>query len=119
LPSEAATRILSLYDAIPAVDGRLFAVGLAELLSQFPQSVIDLAANPGRGLASHIDFPSLAKFRKKLNEWNADYFETVQRDKARKLKALPPPPEDPEVQARIARNMAELVNRLKATAGAT
>lgn len=112
-PDEAARMILSLYDTIPAMDGRLFAAGLVQMLSTYPQSVIDLAAEPGRGLASHISFPNLANFRKLLDQWNDDYMEQARREKSARLKALPEPPMDPEMQARIAKGMEDLVRHLK------
>ncbi len=74
--------------------------------------MVDLAAEPGRGLASHVSFPNLANFRKKLDEWNGDYMESARREKASRLM-LAEPARDPEMEARIAKGMKELVAHLK------
>ena len=74
--------------------------------------MIDRAANPGIGLASFAEFPNMAAFRKQLNIWAEDYWEDVQRERAR-LPALPEPPQDLEMESRIAKGLKELSEHLR------
>lgn len=112
-PAKAAEVILGFYDTIPAMSPKAFAAGLVEILSSYPQAVIDRAASPSRGLAGAVAYPNLAKYREKLDIWRDEYYFDLERQERANRKALPEPPRDPEVDARIARGLQELAERLK------
>jgi hypothetical protein len=94
-PAKAAERILGFYDTIPALAPQAFAAGLVEILSNYPQPVIDRAASPSQGLAAFIAYPNLAKYREKLEAWAEEYYFDVERKRRANTKRLPEPPRDP------------------------
>lgn len=116
-PAKAAEQILNFYDTIPAMSPKAFAAGLVEILSNYPQAVIDRAASPSRGLAGVIAYPNLAKFKEKLDAWSEEYYFDVERERKKNLKLLPEPPVDPEMQARIAKGLKELADHLRSGFG--
>lgn len=115
--AQAAERILGFYDTIPAMSPKAFAAGLVEILSTYPQAVIDRAASPSRGLAGCISYPNLAKYREKLDGWAEEYYFDVERERRANTKRLPEPPRDPEMDARIKKGLEDLVRHLKSGFG--
>lgn len=75
----AANRILGFYDTIPAMDQEAFAAGLVELLSIYPQPVLERAISPSRGLPANVAYPNLAKFKEKLDEWHGEHLDDMRR----------------------------------------
>jgi hypothetical protein len=116
-PAQAAERILGFYDNIPAMAPKAFAAGLVEILSSYPQPVIDRAASASRGLAGAIAYPNLAKFKEKLDVWANEWWDEQQAIKRANTLKLPEPPEDPEMKARIAKGLSDLVQHLKSGFG--
>lgn len=114
---QAAERILSFYDTIPAMDPKAFAAGFVELLSIYPQPVIERAMSPSRGLAPLVSYPNLAKYREHLEAWAKEYWRDQALEERLNRKRLPEPPVDPEMEARVAKGMRELAERLKAGIG--
>lgn len=112
-PAQAAERILGFYDSIPAMAPKAFAAGLVEILSNYPQDVIDRAASPSRGLAGCIAYPNLAKYRERLEAWAEEYYIAVERERRANAPRLPEPKVDPEMQARIKKGLEDLVKHLK------
>jgi hypothetical protein len=110
---QAAERILGFYDTIPAMDPKAFAAGFVELLSTYPQPVIERAMSPSRGLASLVSYPNLAKYREHLEAWSKEYW--IDRDREERLnrKRIPEPPRDLEAEARVAQGLRELADQLK------
>src|SRR5690348_8204756 len=90
-PEQAAERILGFYDSIPAMSPQAFAAGLVEILSNYPQTVIDRAASPSLGLVGQISYPNLAKFREKLEVWAGEFYEEQERLERANRKRLPEP----------------------------
>lgn len=84
-----------------------------EILSKYPQAVIDRAASPLDGLAGAIAYPNLAKFREKLDDWAEQYYFDCERERKKNQKRLPEPPRDLEAEARIAKGLRELAEQLK------
>lgn len=115
-PAQAAERILGFYDTIPAMAPKAFAAGLVEILSNYPQFIIDRAASPSKGLAGLIAYPNLAKFKEKLDVW-ADEWWYEQQEAKKRLPQLPEPPVDPEMKARVAKGMKELADHLRSGFG--
>lgn len=84
-----------------------------EILSSYPQPVIDRAASPSKGLAGAIAYPNLAKFKEKLDVWASEYYFEFDKAERAKRVALPEPEVDPEMQAKIQQGLRELSERLK------
>jgi hypothetical protein len=70
---QAAERILSFSDTIPAMDQQAFVAGFVELLSIYPQPVIERAMSPSRGLPAMVSYPNLAKYREHLEVWAREH----------------------------------------------
>lgn len=113
--SAAATakQVLGFYDTIPAMDPKAFAAGLVEILSIYPQPVLDRAASPSRGLAAVVPYPNLAKFKKLLDEWADEHYEDCRRRDMASRKRLPEPEPDPQVKHRVSEGFEKLVLQLK------
>jgi hypothetical protein len=110
---QAAERILSFSDTIPAMDQQAFVAGFVELLSIYPQPVIERAMSPSRGLPAMVSYPNLAKYRDHLEVWSKEYWRERDLDERLNCKRLPEPPRDLEAEARIAKGMQELAEQLK------
>jgi hypothetical protein len=109
----AAKQILGFYDTIPAMDPKAFAAGLVEILSTYPQAVIERAASPSKGLARHVAYPNLAKFSEHLDGWRDEYYREQKRIEQQNRPRLPEPPRDLEAEAKIAKGLRELAEHLK------
>jgi hypothetical protein len=83
------------------------------MLSTFPPSVNERAADPAHGIPSKIQYLNLAAMRKLLDAWADEYYERQDRAERANRKALPEPPRDPQMEARIAKGFAELAEKLK------
>ena len=110
---QAAERILSFSDTIPAMDQQAFVAGFVELLSIYPQPVIERAMSPSRGLPAMVSYPNLAKYREHLEAWAKEYWIARDREERMNPKRLPEPPRDLEAEARIAQGLRDLVQHLK------
>lgn len=104
-----AKQILGFYDSIPATDQKAFTAGFVELLSIYPQAVLDRAASPSRGLAAYVAYPNLAKFRELLEQWHTEHIEdlrcrgVLRQGRSDSLRLCPPPDRDiPHVQGDLA-----------------
>ncbi|RZN19479.1 hypothetical protein [Bradyrhizobium sp. Leo121] len=111
--AEAARKILGFYDTIPAMDPKAFAAGLVEILSNYPQAVLERAVSPSRGLAGAVSYPNLAKFKEHLDAWRDEYYLDQDRIERANRKRLPEPEPDPEMEARIAKGLRELADQLR------
>lgn len=107
----AAKQILGFYPEIPAADPQKFTAGLVATLSIFPKPVIDRAVDPVSGIPAKIKFLNLAAIRELLDEWDDEYRLALKRREP--VKALPEPPRDPEMEARIEKGLRELSDHLK------
>ena len=83
-----------------------------EILSTYPQEVIDRAVSPSRGLPGLVTYPNLAKFKGYLDGWRDDYFAALKR--IQDLKRIPPPepPRDLEAEKKIEQGLRDLVKHL-------
>jgi hypothetical protein len=110
---QAAERILSFSDTIPAMDQQAFVAGFVELLSIYPQPVIERAMSPSRGLPAMVSYPNLAKYREHLEAWSKEYWIDREREERLNRKQLQEPAPNPEMEERIARGLRELADHLK------
>ena len=106
----AANRILGFYDTIPAADPKAFAAGLAATLMIFPREVIERAVDPVSGIPAKVGYLNLAAIRQKLDEWQSEYLQHLERTKpvVREIEA----PRDPEADERMAEKFKQLAVRL-------
>lgn len=94
----AAKRILGFYPEIPASDPKGFAAGLVQMLLNFPQQVIEQAADPAFGIPSRLQRLNLADLKKQLDAIAGEVHEqNVRRERARqrplpRLEAPDAPP---------------------------
>jgi hypothetical protein len=110
---QAAERILSFSDTIPAMDQQAFVAGFVELLSIYPQPVIERAMSPSRGLPAMVSYPNLAKYREHLEVWTKEYWIDRDREERANRKRIPEPPRDLEMEARVAKGLRDLADQLK------
>jgi hypothetical protein len=110
---QAAERILSFSDTIPAMDQQAFVAGFVELLSIYPQPVIKRAMSPSRGLPAMVSYPNLAKYREHLEVWTKEYWIDRDREERANRKRIPEPPRDLEMEARVAKGLRDLADQLK------
>jgi hypothetical protein len=64
-----------------------------------------------------VQYPNLAKFKKHLDEWAEEIWESQQRLERYNRKRLPEPADDPEMRQRIAKGLNDLVAQLKRGVG--
>jgi hypothetical protein len=95
------------------MDPKAFAAGLVEILSNYPQQVLDRASSPSRGLAALVTYPNLAKFKKLLDEWAEEHYTEQDRIARASRKQLPEPPRDPQAEHRIKEGFAKLKLQLE------
>jgi hypothetical protein len=89
IAKQTAKTLLSYFPPAGVVDQKIFAAGLVELLSGYPQWVIEAVANVRSGLPAHHSFmPSIAEVRKFCEDLRAADYE---RRKRLDLQKLPPP----------------------------
>lgn len=82
-------------------------------MSSYPQPVLDRAVSPSRGLASVVQYPNLAKFKKHLDEWREEFYTDQDRRERANRKRLPEPERNPEAEARIREGFHKLSLQLK------
>lgn len=105
-----AKQILGFYDSIPATDQRAFTAGFVEMLSLYPQPVLERSASPSRGLAAYVSYANLAKFKEHLDTWHGEYLDDLKRrglggnkrEHDPKLRLPPPEIIEPNTPGRLA-----------------
>lgn len=115
--AEAAKKIMGFWPEIPASDPRAFAAGLVQTLLIFPRAVVERAVDPVAGIPGKVTSLNLARIRAVLDEFAEEYWESQQRLERATRKRLPEPPTDPEMQARVAKGLNDLVAQLKRGVG--
>jgi hypothetical protein len=108
---------LGCYDTIPATDPKVFSAGLVDLLTMYPAAVVEMAADPARGIPAFVPYPSLAKFRERLerilDEHNHDLRLEQYRLERQNRRQLPEPPQpDEREKAYIIGGFRDLIRRL-------
>lgn len=112
----AAKKILSLYPDIPAGDPKTFAAVLVQMLSIYPQPVVERAADPLVGVVQNIKFLNIAAIRELLDKWREEYYEDLDRRRPR----LPAPPEEPvdeAMKSRITKSLKGFVEKMNSLSG--
>jgi hypothetical protein len=83
------------------------------MLSTFPPSVIKRAADPVNGIPAKVTYLNLAAIRKHLDAWADEHHEAERRREIANRKRLPEPVRDPEMEARVAKGLRDLVEQMK------
>lgn len=102
MASEAAERLIGFYPQILASDPKVYAAGLVQLFSQYPEHLVAEAIDPVNGLPGECDFlPTIAKVKAFLEPRRCN-FERMQelRNRASR-KRLPEPERDPDHDERM------------------
>lgn len=68
-------------------------------------------------MASIVAYPNLAQFKKQLDKWRDEYWEDQDRRERANRPRIAEAPRDPETDARIAKGLKELAERLKSGFG--
>lgn len=113
MASEAAERLIGFYPQILASDPKVYAAGLVQLFSRYPEHLVAEAIDPVDGLPGECDFlPTIAKVKAFLEPRRRN-FERMQelRERANR-KRLPEPPRDPESDKRICDGLSKLSDYL-------
>lgn len=106
---QAAERLIGFYPQILASDPKVYAAGLVQIFSRYPEHLVAEAIDPVDGLPGECDYlPTIAKVKAFLEpRWKN--FERMQelRDRASR-KRLPEPPRDAEADAKIEQGFRQL-----------
>lgn len=116
--AEAAERLIGFYPSIMASDPKVYAGGLVQLFSRYPEHLIAEAIDPADGLASIHDFPpTLAQVKKFLEPRFQNYNRLMDLKAWKERRRLPEPPRDIERDNRIAEGFRQLSEHLKRSEG--
>lgn len=114
MAAQAAERLIGFYPSIQASDPKVYAAGLVQLFSHYPEHLVADAIDPVNGLPSLHDYPPTMKQAKAYLEprWQAEERSRELRERFNR-KRLPEPPADPEAEKRIADGFQKLSLKLK------
>ena len=112
--AQAAERLIGFYPTITASDPKVYAAGLVQLFSRYPEHLVAEAIDPVNGLPSECDYlPTIAKVKGYLEPRWLSWQQTQERIEQAKRKRLPEPPRDPQVEHRISEGFKKLSMRLE------
>jgi hypothetical protein len=69
------------------------------MLSIYPQTVLERATSPSRGLPATVAYPNLAKFKEKLDEWHGEHQDDLRRRGLLKPRGETPRRVEPQLLA--------------------
>ena len=112
--AEAAERLIGFYPSITASDPKIYAAGLVQVFSRYPEHLIAESIDAWSGLPSLHDYPPTMKQAKEFLEprWQ-DECRTQERIERFNRKRLPEPPPDPEADRRVLEGLEKLSFDLK------
>lgn len=114
MAAEAAERLIGFYPTIQASDPKVYAAGLVQLFSQYPEHLVAAAIDPVHGLPGECDYlPTIAKVKAFLEPRRREMELTRERMERANRRRLPEPPRDPEADARMVKRLKELSEHLK------
>jgi hypothetical protein len=112
--AQAAERLIGFYPTITASAPKIYAAGLVQLFSRYPEHLVAEAIDPVNGLPAECDnLPSIAKVKSHLEPRLLSWQKTQDKIERAKRKPLPEPPRDPQVEHRIVEGFKKLSARLK------
>lgn len=114
MAAEAADRLIGFYPSIMASDPKIYAAGLVQLFSRYPEHLVAKAIDPVDGLPGSCDFlPTIAKVKAFIEPLWQDELRTAERRERFNRKALPKPERDPEADKRISEGFRSLAEHLE------
>lgn len=109
MASEAAERLLGFYPTINASDPKMYAAGLVQLFSRYPEHLVAEAIDPVDGLPGECDYlPTIAKVKAFLEPRYLNFVRLQELRERASRKRLPEPPRDPEADKRMEDNFKKL-----------
>ena len=117
MAAEAAEKLIGVYPTIQASDPKVYAAGLVQLFSRYPEHLVAEAVDPVDGLPSLYDWSPTMKQVKEFLEprWQNLLRQKDMRERFNRAK-LPAPPKDEVAVARVAEGFKKLALDLKRTA---
>ncbi len=113
--ANAAERLIGFYPSIMASDPKVYAAGLVQLFSRYPEHLIAEAIDPVNGLPGECDYlPTIAKVKAFLEpRWQQEMRAAELRDRFNR-KRLPEPPRDPVHDKKMEEGLRQLAASLSA-----
>jgi hypothetical protein len=111
--ADAAETLIGYYPTIQASDPKIYAAGLVQLFSRYPEHLVAEAIDPVNGLPGECDYlPTIAKVKAFMEpRWLRE--QHMADMKARfERKRLPEPPRDPVQDKQIEQGLRQLSERL-------
>lgn len=107
--AEAAEKLIGYYPTIQASDPKIYAAGLVQLFSRYPEHLIAEAIDPVNGLPGECDYlPTIAKVKGFLEpRWLREQH-MLDMKRRFETKRLPEPPRDPVEDANIENGLRQL-----------
>ena len=114
MAADAAEKLIGFYPSIAASDPKVYAAGLVQLFSRYPEHLGRKAVDPVDWLPSLHDFPPTMKQAKDFLEPRCQQ-ECRTREMVERFnrKRLPEPPADPVADAKIREGLEKLSFELK------
>lgn len=114
MAAEAAEKLIGIYPAIQASDPKLYAAGLVQLFSRYPEHLVAAAVDPVNGLPSLYDFlPTMKQTKEFLEPRWREMELTRERMERANRKRLAEPARDPERDKRIFEGLQQLKIQIK------
>ena len=115
MAAEAADRLIGFYPQIMASDPKVYAAGLVQLFSRYPEHLVAGAVDPVDGLPGECDFlPTIAKAKAWLEPRWREMELTRERQERANRKRLPEPAPNPEADTRVLDGLKKLSLHLRA-----
>ena len=112
--AQAAERLIGFYPTITASDPKVYAAGLVQLFSRYPEHLVAEAIDPVHGLPSECDYlPTIAKVKGFLEPRWLQFLRMEEFREMKNRKRLPEPPRDPQLEQRISEGFKKLSMRLE------
>ena len=113
MAAEAAEKLIGYYPTIQASDPKIYAAGLVQLFSRYPEYLVAEAVDPVNGLPGECDYlPTIAKVKAFLEpRWLREQ-QMLEMKRRFETKRLPEPPRDPAEDAKIERGLRKLSEQL-------
>lgn len=118
MAAQAAERLIGFYPTIHASDPKVYAAGLVQLFSQYPEHLVAEAIDPVNGLPGECDYlPTIAKVKAFIDpRWRREQ-QMLEMKQRFSRPRLPEPARDPAVDAAIEQGLRQLSARLKSGLG--
>jgi hypothetical protein len=113
MASEAAARLIGFYPTINASEPKVYAAGLVQLFSRYPEHLVAEAIDPVNGLPGECDYlPTIAKVKAFLEPRWLNFQRMQELREFKNHKRLPEPPRDPHEEKLIIEGFKKLSARL-------